>query len=87
MSSRSHSTQPSRIVAEEVPHAAFALHWFRELTGGVSFDAWRKYLPPPISPVMARGLPLNVEARLRAGYTPEFLDALVGWDAGPAGRS
>lgn len=77
----------AQIVEEEVPHAAFALHWFRELTGSADFEKWRTYLPAPISPAMARGTPLNVEARIKAGYSPEFLDALAGWDAGPAGKS
>ncbi len=76
----------AQIVEEEVPHTAFALHWFEVLTGTTAFDEWRRYLPAPISPAMARGTPLNVEARLRAGYSPEFLEALAGWDAGPAGR-
>jgi uncharacterized ferritin-like protein (DUF455 family) len=77
----------AQIVEEEVPHTAFALHWFQVFTGDASFDHWRTYLPAPISPVMARGLPLNVEARLKAGYSKQFLQALEGWDAGPAGRS
>jgi len=76
----------AQIVEEEVPHTAFALHWFEVFTGDVAFDKWRTYLPDPISPAMARGTPLNVEARLRAGYSAEFLEALAGWDAGPAGR-
>ena len=76
----------AQIVEEEIPHTAFALHWFRELTGDVEFEKWRKYLPSPISPAMARGTPFNTEARLRAGYSQEFLDALAGWDAGPAGQ-
>jgi uncharacterized ferritin-like protein (DUF455 family) len=77
----------AQIVEEEVPHTAFALHWFAVLTGDVAFDNWRKYLPAPISPAMARGTPINVEARLRAGYAADFIDALAGWDAGPAGKS
>lgn len=76
----------AQIVEEEIPHTAFALHWFRQFTGDVEFHAWRKYLPLPISPVMARGLPLNVAARLKAGYAPEFLQQLEAWDAGPAGK-
>lgn len=77
----------AQIVEEEVPHTAFALHWFQVLTGDVDFDKWRTYLPAPISPAMARGTPLNTEARRRAGYSSEFIDALTAWDAGPAGRS
>jgi uncharacterized ferritin-like protein (DUF455 family) len=71
----------AQIVEEEVPHAAFALHWFGVLSGAreVDFDAWRSCLPAPLSPVMARGLPLNVEARRRAGYSEAFLTALAAW--------
>jgi uncharacterized ferritin-like protein (DUF455 family) len=76
----------AQIVEEEIPHTAFALHWFKAFTGDVEFDAWRLYLPTPISPAMARGAPLNIDARRRAGFSPEFLDALAGWDAGPAGQ-
>lgn len=76
----------AQIVEEEVPHTAFALHWFAKLQGDVAFDSWRTHLPFPISPAMARGTPLNREARLRAGFSEAFLAALEGWDAGPAGR-
>ncbi len=74
----------SRIVEEEVPHTAFALHWFRTFTGAVDFDAWRKHLPAPISPMMTRGVPMNLEARRRAGYPEAFLSALAGWGEQPA---
>lgn len=77
----------SQIVEEEVAHTAFALHWFAVFTGGAGFDAWRRCLPSPISPIMARHLPMNVTARLKAGYTPEFLEALSAWDAGPGGKT
>ena len=76
----------AQILTEEIPHTAFALHWFAAFAGDASFDRWRTYLPSAISPVMARWLPLNTTARLEAGYSPEFLQALAGWDAGPAGR-
>ena len=69
----------AQIVEEEIPHTAFALHWFKAFSGEVVFDTWRTYLPGPISPVMARGLPLNLEARRRAGYPEAFLTALAGW--------
>lgn len=77
----------AQIVDEEVMHTAFGLHWFREFTGDVAFDEWRAHLPSPISPVMARGMPINYEARRRAGFSDDFVAALAGWDAGPAGRS
>lgn len=67
------------ITEEEIAHAAFGLHWFREFTGGVDFEKWREMLPLPLSPMLTRGAKLNVEARLRAGYTPEFLAALEKW--------
>ncbi len=77
----------AQIVAEEVPHTAFGLHWFKIFTGEDAFDRWRTYLPKPISPAMARGLPMNLEARRKAGFSSEFLEALVAWDTGPAGKS
>ncbi|MFZ5440901.1 MAG: DUF455 family protein [Myxococcota bacterium] len=67
------------IVREEEAHAAFALHWFREFTGDLAFDSWRTYLPAPLSPLMTRGLPINLEARRRAGYPEDFLAALAAW--------
>ena len=69
----------AQICEEEIAHTAFALHWFRSFTGGVDFEQWRAHLPEPISPSMTRGTPLNLEARRRAGYPPEFLDALAAW--------
>lgn len=69
------------IVDEEVPHVAFALHWFRQLTGDVDFDVWRSHLPKPLSPMMTRGTPLNLVARRRAGYSETFLASLAAWGA------
>ncbi|MBL9037636.1 MAG: DUF455 family protein [Archangium sp.] len=76
----------AQIVEEEVPHTAFGLHWFEAFTGTVAFDTWRTYLPAPISPVMARGTPFNVEARRKAGYSDDFMASLVGWSSGPEGK-
>ncbi|MCK6551904.1 ferritin-like domain-containing protein [Myxococcota bacterium] len=67
------------IVEEEIPHVAFALHWFRQLTGDVDFAVWREHLPKPLSPMMTRGTPLNLDARRRAGYSEEFLENLSEW--------
>lgn len=67
------------ITEEEVAHAAFGLHWFREFTGGVDFDQWRSMLPQPLSPMLTKGHSLNVEARRRAGFSAEFLEALEKW--------
>ena len=43
------------------------------------FDAWRAALPPPLSPMVMRGRPINVVDRARAGLPPEFIDALELW--------
>ena len=71
------------ITREEEAHAAFALHWFREFTGGLDFDTWRGALPAVLSPMMMRGHALNLEARRRAGYPQDFLEKLSAW--GPNG--
>lgn len=69
----------AQIVEEEIAHAAFGLHWFREFTGGVDFEQWRALLPAPLSPSMTKGHVLNHEARRRAGFGDEFLAALEKW--------
>lgn len=69
----------ARIGAEEVPHVRFALHWFERFTGAITFDAWARHLPPPLSPLLMRGAPIHREARLAAGFPEAFVDALERW--------
>lgn len=64
---------------EEIAHVRFATRWFREWTGGVDFETFRRALPPPMSPLLLRGKTLRREARLRAEMPEEFLDALDAW--------
>jgi uncharacterized ferritin-like protein (DUF455 family) len=64
---------------EEVSHVAFAAHWFRALSGGLTFEAWRATLPSPLSPMVMRGKPLARDARKRAGLDDAFLDELERW--------
>ncbi len=68
-----------RVCAEEERHVRFAARWFRELTGGLSFEAWRAHLPEPLTPTMMRGHALNRPARERAGFDATFLDRLAEW--------
>lgn len=75
-----------QITEEEISHAAFAIHWFKVFTGGFEFEQWRAFLPVPISPQMTRGLPVNTDARRRAGFPDTFLDALGAWGSGDAER-
>ena len=67
---------------EEVGHVRFALRWFRELSpelarGATLFDAFRAVLPPPLTPILMRGAPLDEANRTRAGFDAEFLEALA----------
>jgi uncharacterized ferritin-like protein (DUF455 family) len=64
---------------EEVPHVAFAAHWFRRFEGELSFAKWCEELPAPLSPMVMRGDPLNRSARAVAGLDVPFLDALEQW--------
>lgn len=73
----------ARIGAEEVPHVRFALRWFERFTGELTFAVWARHLPPPLSPLLMRGQPLNREARLRAGFPEPFVDELSRWRAEP----
>ncbi len=67
------------VAREEVAHVRFGARWFESFTGGLDFDTWRRSLPPPLSPMLMRGRPLNRDARRRAGVPEAFLDALERW--------
>jgi uncharacterized ferritin-like protein (DUF455 family) len=71
---------------EEVAHVAFAAHWFRTLSGSLSFETWLAALPAPLSPMVMRGRPLAEARRLRAGFDQIFLEQLSAWQpASPGG--
>jgi uncharacterized ferritin-like protein (DUF455 family) len=65
---------------EEIAHCRFGARWFSELTGGLSFEAWSRALPAPLSPLLMRGRPLARAARKKAGQPDDFLDALEAWE-------
>ena len=67
---------------DEVGHVGFAARWFRELTGSLDFDAWRRSLPAPLSPMLMRGRALNARDRRLGGMDDRFLEELAAW--GPA---
>lgn len=61
---------------EERPHVAFAAYWFRRWEGSLSFEHWAATLPPPLSPMLMRGKPIQRQARVDAGQPEAFVDAL-----------
>jgi len=67
------------IFEEEIPHVRFATAWFHTFTGCDDFAAWVRHLPPPLSPMVMRGQPLERDGRLRAGFSPDFVDELTQW--------
>lgn len=67
------------VAREEVPHVAFAAHWFRRFEGELSFARWQATLPAPLSPMVMRGDPIDRGARALAGMDEPFLDALETW--------
>jgi uncharacterized ferritin-like protein (DUF455 family) len=70
---------------EEVAHVRFGTRWFREFTGELDFATWQASLPPPLSPMLMKGEPLQRAARKRAGQTDAFLDELAAWQPEPRG--
>jgi uncharacterized ferritin-like protein (DUF455 family) len=67
------------VEGDEINHVAFGRHWFEKWHGELTFEAWQKELPKPLSPLLMRALPLNRTARERAGVNAAFLDALAAW--------
>jgi uncharacterized ferritin-like protein (DUF455 family) len=72
-----------RVGAEEIPHVRFARTWFARWAAADSFSAWAAALPPPLSPLLMRGAPLNRAARREAGFSEAFVDALERWSPAP----
>jgi uncharacterized ferritin-like protein (DUF455 family) len=66
--------------AEEIAHVRFAAHWFETLGGPLTFERWIATLPPPLTPIVMRGDPVQRDARARAGLSPEFVDALAAYE-------
>jgi uncharacterized ferritin-like protein (DUF455 family) len=64
---------------EELAHVRFGVRWFEHFRGALDFETWVKALPPPLSPLLMRGQPLQREARQRAGQPEPFLDELTAW--------
>lgn len=71
------------VAREEVPHVAFAAHWFRRFEGELCFSRWCQALPAPLSPMVMRGDPLDRKSRNAAGMDDSFLDALEQWQPTP----
>ncbi len=70
-----------RVGNEEVAHVRFAVRWFESFTGTRDFESWRAQLPPPMSPILLRGLPLDRTRRARAGMDDAFLQSLEAFEA------
>lgn len=70
---------------EEIAHVRFGAHWFRHFAGELSFDAWTRALPPPLSPMLMRGRPIRAELRVHAGQPRSFVEELEAWNPEPRG--
>ncbi len=66
-----------QVAEEELPHVRFGLHWFRRWHEAGDFAVWASLLPPPLSPILMRGDPLDRGARSRAGFAEDFTEALA----------
>jgi uncharacterized ferritin-like protein (DUF455 family) len=63
---------------DEIDHVAFGLEWLRQLKPAQlsDWEAFEQHLHWPLRPAKARGDEFQVEARLAAGMTPEFIERL-----------
>jgi len=68
---------------EEIGHVRFAARWFEHFTGTLDLEAFTASLPPPLSPMLFRGRPIDREARRAAGWPEPMIDALDRWTAPP----
>lgn len=70
---------------DEREHVRFAVRWFQRFVGRLEFEAWRKRLPPPLTPLVLRGRPLARSARVDSGMDAEFVAALEAWSPDASG--
>jgi uncharacterized ferritin-like protein (DUF455 family) len=75
-----------RIFEEEISHVRFALVWFRKWAGSCDFHSWAAKLPPPLSPTLMKGRPIEQNGRRRAGFTDGFVAELTAWEPTPYGK-
>ncbi len=73
------ATLQERVCEEEIGHVRFGAKWFATFEGALTFDAWKRALPEPLSPMLMHGTPIQREARLRAGQPERFIDELTAW--------
>lgn len=69
-----------RVGREEIAHVRFAVRWYTEWTGGLSFARWAEHLPAPLSPMLMRGPEIDGDARARAGMDEAFVSAFEAWE-------
>lgn len=63
------------VLRDEIRHVALGVSWFRRQHDAGWLDAWARALPPTLSPSRSRGPVFDADARRRAGFRPEDLDA------------
>ncbi len=68
---------------EEIAHVRFAARWFEHFTGTLDLETFAAKLPPPLSPMLFRGRPIDREARKAAGWPDPMVEALDRWIAPP----
>ena len=74
-----------KIFEEEKAHVRFAIRWFRAWTGNCDFHTWMRHLPPPLSPTVMKGQPLERAGRLSSGFGESFVADLAAWRGWEAG--
>ncbi|MHC5067445.1 MAG: DUF455 family protein [Planctomycetota bacterium] len=73
------ATLLEQVYQDEIGHVAFGRHWFDTWRTPPTEDLWhafRRYLPPPLTPARAKGLIFDRAGRQRAGLDDAFIDRL-----------
>ncbi len=63
---------------DEINHVRFGIEWLRKLKPAhlSDFEAFEQHLHYPLRPAKARGDVFQREARIQAGLSPDFIDAI-----------
>lgn len=74
-----------KVGEEEIAHVRFARRWLKRWTSSDDFGTWLACLPPPLSPILMRGKPIDRDRRKKSGLSDAFLSELERWSGDTRG--
>jgi uncharacterized ferritin-like protein (DUF455 family) len=66
-----------KVLDDEIGHVAMGARWITSHTQDKElWEMYNQLLPAPLSPARGKGMHFNREARIKVGFTPDFIDKM-----------